>query len=46
MLIQLDGDVPSFDFGAVQSLFRTTGIFLSPKFNYPRVFTETSLGVR
>jgi hypothetical protein len=42
----LYGDVLSFDVGAVQSLFRASCIFLSPKFHYTRVFTEAGLGVR
>lgn len=46
MLIQLYGDVLSFDFGAVQGLFCASCIFLSPKFYYTRVLTEASLGVR
>jgi hypothetical protein len=46
MLIQLYGDVLSFNLGAVQGLFRASCIFLSPKFYYTRFHTETGLGVR
>jgi len=42
----LYGDVLSFNVGAVQSLFRASCIFLSPKFHYARVLTEAGLGVR
>ena len=45
MLIQLHGDVLSFDISTVQGLFRASCIFLSPKFYYTRVLTEASLGV-
>ena len=45
MLIQLHGDILSFDVGAVQGFFSASCIFLSPKFYYTRVLTEASLGV-
>ena len=45
MLIQLHGDVLSFDIGAMQGFFRALCIFFSPKFYYTRVLTEASLGV-
>jgi hypothetical protein len=46
MLIQLDSDIAPFDLCAVQSLFRTSCVFLSPKFNHAGVFTKTGMGVR
>jgi hypothetical protein len=46
MLIQLYGDVLSFNLGAVQGLFRASCIFFSPKFYYTRVHAEAGLGVR
>ena len=46
MLIQLYGDILSFNLSTVQSLFRASCVFLSPKLYYTRVLTEASLGVR
>lgn len=46
MLIQLHGDVLSFNIGAMQSFFRASRILLSPKFYYTCVLTKASLGVR
>ena len=45
MLIQLHGDVLSFNIRTMQSFFRALRILLSPKFYYTRVLTEASLGV-
>jgi hypothetical protein len=46
MLIQLHGDILSFDLSAMQCLFRASRILLSPKFHYTGVSTESGLGVR
>jgi len=45
MLIQLHGDVLSFNLGAVQSLFGASRVFLSPEFYHAGVFTESGLRV-
>jgi len=40
----LDGNILTFDLGAMQSLFPTARIFFSPKFYQTRVLTKASLG--